>query len=234
MSTQTQRGRRVAKKTNSQRNFVYLVGGLVVALAAFIIALLVLNNTGVSSSPVNAPVGRTAEGFYYKGNPEAAVTVIEFADFQCPACANYHLSLAPIINRDYVETGRIQFIFQEFPLEMHRNAVPAAQAARCAADQDPAFFWPMHDQIFNNQASWSGVGNTLNAFTGYARAVGADATAFQACVNDGTHLQEIAASVQSGVALGVQATPTFSVNGQLVNADQLPSVIDAALRAAGQ
>jgi protein-disulfide isomerase len=232
MSVQSTRGRRV--KAAKQNNLLYLyIAVSVVAMVAVVGLVIFLNRNSNEVKAPMAPVGRTAEGFYYKGNPDAAVKVIAFEDFQCPGCAYFSRNLAPILERDYINTGRVQFIFHELPLtNIHPNAVAAAEAARCAGDQGK--FWEMHDQLFNNQSLWAQLSSPLNTFSGYAGIIGINRTTFEACMQAGTHREAILTAAKDAATLGVQATPSFSVNGQLVDSNRLFTAIDAALRAAGR
>lgn len=232
MSVQSTRGRRV--KAAKQNNLLYLYIAVgVVAMVAVVGLVIFLNRNSNEVKAPTAPVGRTAEGFYYKGNPDAAVKVIAFEDFQCPGCAYFSRNLAPILERDYINTGRVQFIFHELPLtNIHPNAVAAAEAARCAGDQGK--FWEMHDQLFNNQSLWAQLSSPLNTFSGYAGIIGINRTTFEACMQAGTHREAILTAAKDAATLGVQATPSFSVNGQLVDSNRLFTAIDAALRAAGR
>jgi protein-disulfide isomerase len=232
MSVQSTRGRRV--KAAKQNNLLYLYIAVgVVAVVAVVGLVIFLNRNSNEVKAPTAPVGRTAEGFYYKGNPDAAVKVIAFEDFQCPGCAYFSRNLAPILERDYINTGRVQFIYHELPLtNIHPNAVAAAEAARCAGDQGK--FWEMHDQLFNNQSLWAQLSSPLNTFSGYAGIIGINRTTFEACMQAGTHREAILTAAKDAATLGVQATPSFSVNGQLVDSNRLFTAIDAALRAAGR
>ncbi|NTU80554.1 MAG: DsbA family protein [Chloroflexales bacterium] len=230
---QSQRGRKVAaKKRNPLVPFYWGVGAIVVLGAAFLITYFVRSNQSPSIVPVNAPVGQTAEGFWYKGSPDAKVTVIEYGDYQCPTCAYYEKNLGPIITRDYIETGKVQFIYHEFPLDGHQHSVPSAEAARCAGDQSK--FWEMHDMLFANQSQWATLNNVSNVFSGYAGQIGLNRGDFDACMSAGTHRAAVTAAAQDSIAKGITGTPTFNVNGQPVDLNGLPGAIEAALRAAGQ
>ncbi|MBO9320087.1 MAG: thioredoxin domain-containing protein, partial [Chloroflexus sp.] len=141
MSVQSTRGRRVKAAKQNNLLYLYIAVGVVAMVAVVGLVIFLNRNSNEVKAPM-APVGRTAEGFYYKGNPDAAVKVIAFEDFQCPGCAYFSRNLAPILERDYINTGRVQFIFHELPLtNIHPNAVAAAEAARCAGDQGK--FWEM-------------------------------------------------------------------------------------------
>ena len=89
------------------------------------------------------------------GSPTAPVTVYEISDFQCPYCARFWLETMPLLEREYVVPGKVKFVFVNFPLPMHPNAVPAAELAMCAARQGK--FWQVHDLLFRNQERWGGL-----------------------------------------------------------------------------
>ncbi|MEF3275036.1 MAG: DsbA family protein [Chloroflexus sp.] len=232
MSVQSTRGRRVkAAKTNNLL-YLYVAVGVVAVIGITALVVFLTRNPAEVKAPT-APVGRTADGFYYKGNPDAAVKVIAFEDYQCPGCAYFTRNLGPILERDYINTGKVQFIYHELPLtNIHPNALAAAEAARCAGDQGK--FWEMHDQLFINQSLWAQLNSPLNTFSGYAGLIGIDRAAFDTCMQAGTHREAILAAAQSAAALNVQSTPSFSVNGQIVDSNRLFTAIDAALRAAGR
>ncbi|MFV9506829.1 MAG: DsbA family protein [Oscillochloridaceae bacterium umkhey_bin13] len=231
---QSRRGRKVTtQKKNPLVPFYWAVGGLVILGAAFLITFAARGGFGGNAvNPVNAPIGQTAEGFWYKGDPNAPVTVIKYSDYQCPSCAFYDQRMAPSIERDYIETGKVQFVYHEFPLNGHQHAIAAGTAGRCAGDQGQ--FWGMHDLIFQNQDIWSQARTVNNIFSGYAGQLGLDRAAFDQCLSSGTYTPQMEAAAQSSIARGVTGTPTFDVNGTLVNMNSLPSAIEAALRAAGQ
>jgi protein-disulfide isomerase len=232
MSVRSQRGRKVETTKRNPLTIFYIAIGAILVVGIAFLATLMLRNSSSNITAPNAPVGQTAEGFYYKGNPDAAVTVIAFEDYQCPACAFFNQNLMPVLVRDYIDTGRIQFVYHEFPLDIHANAVAAGQAARCAGDQGK--FWEMHDMLYLNQSQWAQLSTTNNVFGGYAGQLGLSRADFDSCVSGGTHVAEVTAAGASAIAAGAQSTPTFSVNGQLVNSSGLVPAIDAALRDAGQ
>lgn len=233
-SVPSQKGRKVVTpKRNPLVPFYIGVGALLLVGAAFLITFLVRSGSSADEiTTVDYPVGQTEDGFWFKGNAEAAVTVIKYSDFQCPACGFYYKNLGEIIQRDYINTGKVKFVYHEFPLDSHQHAVAAAEAARCAGDQGK--YWQMHNMLFTNQDQWSPLSTVKNVFSGYAGQIGLNRADFDACVASGTHNAEVVAAGQSAIAAGVQATPTFSVNGTLTDASGLPGAIDAALRAAGQ
>lgn len=241
MRTQVQRGRKVQRKSNQKtlRIFYAAVGALALLGIAFLVTFLLRNDSGVSTlegievSPPNAPVGTTPEGLYYKGDPDAPVKVVEYSDFQCPACRNFHETLGGQLETAYIETGRVQFIYHDFPLRnAHANAAIAAEAARAAGEQGK--FWEMHDVIFARQSEWSTSGNPRRLFATYAEYIGLDRAQFEEALNSGKFTDEVTAAEQAALQAGIPATPTFVVNGTQVNASQLVAAIDAALAQAEQ
>lgn len=223
-----QRGRKVAARPLTV--FYVVVGAVVVLGIALLAAYLLRSPAAAPISPLNVPVGQTEDGYWYKGNPNAPVTVIEYADYQCPACAYYDQTVAPIIHRDYIETGKVRFVYHEVPLDGHRHAVAAAEAARCAGDQGK--FWEMHSMLYQKQQQWATLNTVQNVFSGYAGQLGLDRAAFDTCMNQGVHRQAVKDAGEQALASGVNATPTFRVNDRLVDLRSLPSAIELALRAA--
>ncbi|GAA1419070.1 DsbA family protein [Agrococcus citreus] len=156
-----------------------------------------------------------------------APAVVEFFDYECPSCGRFH----PIVEelRDTYE-GRVTFAVRYFPLPSHSGAVPAALAAEAAAQQDE--FEAMHALLLERQQEWAGSDDASVAFRGYAEDLGLDLAAYDAAVADPATLERIQLDADAGVALGVQSTPTFFVDGELVELRDFADVetaIEAAL-----
>jgi len=153
----------------------------------------------------------------FKGNPDAHITIIEFSDFQCPFCAQFHSSTLPQIQKNYVDTGKVKFVYRDFPItSIHPNAVPAAVAAECANEQ--GLFWQYHDKLFENQNSWERlVGeNVVNEFKEYAADLGLITSQFNDCFDSAKYLEEVTQDLQDGMSYGVTGTPGFFIgNDQL-------------------
>lgn len=168
------------------------------------------------------------------GPDKAKVVVREFADFQCPACGGFEPVLEQF-RKEYVDSGKARFVFFDYPLDQHKNAAAAAQAARCAGDQ--SHYWQMHDALYAHQADWADKPDPLNEFQGYAQSVGIDGGALLRCLRSGTNHQPVIRSTGYGDALGVHATPTFAVNGDIytgtVTYPQLKAIVDAAMADGG-
>lgn len=151
-----------------------------------------------------------------KGDPDAPVTIVEFGDYQCPSCQGFGLSVKPQIDLTYVETGKANFVFYDFPIiDAHPHAFLAARAVRCAGDQDK--YWEYGETLFRNQPNWASQtadNQVVGMFVGYAQDAGMDADAFESCVRSDRHADVVTANMRLGYELGVPGTPSIMVSGQ--------------------
>lgn len=138
------------------------------------------------------------------GNKNAPVTVIEFSDFECPFCGRAFADAVTGIKRDYVDKGKVRFVYRDFPLSFHPMAVPAAEAAECAHEQGK--FWEYHDKIFTNQESLS-----QENLKKWASELGMDSSKFNSCVDSRKFKSEVEKDFSDGSAAGVSGTPTFYI-----------------------
>ncbi len=161
-----------------------------------------------------------------KGATESAqVTVVEFSDFQCPACK----SAQPLVTQLMAEYGEnVRFIYRHYPLvSIHPNAQAAAVFAEAAADQGK--FWEVHDLLFEKQSEWSGSTNgaeLLQTFLSYAQALELDTAKLEERMNEPSILEVIQRDVSDGNTAGISGTPTFYVNGVQTSAPQLLSAVE--------
>lgn len=145
----------------------------------------------------------TVAGHPFKGDKHATLTLIEFSDYQCPFCARHFRETLPQIEKDYIQTGKIKYVFRDFPIEsIHRDAVKAAEAARCAGDQGK--YWEMHDRLFSNQNAPG-----LEQLSRHAEAIGLSVAKFEECLDTLKYAGEVRESVAEGLRVGVSGTPTF-------------------------
>ena len=223
----------MARKSSGSNSFgaVIAVVGLVgVAAIGYVMSR---PKQTITLDPATMP--KVAAAGILKGNPDAPVQIIEFADFECPGCGNFATVTGPDVMKRLVETGQVAFRFFDLPLEMHLNAVPAHNAAHCANEQGK--FWQMHDQIFAGQFDWNtqATRNPKRFFEGYAKTVGLDVAAWNACYDSGKMLPQIMANRDEAVRLRVRYTPSFIINGTLVegavNYDDFKRYVDQALAA---
>lgn len=149
---------------------------------------------------------------HVRGTVGGKVTLVEFGDLQCPACAAYEPIVREVIAAN---AGTLQFVFKHFPLtQIHQNALLAAKASEAAGLQGR--FWEMHDMMYDKQGEWSGNLNARDIFIGYATALGLDVAKFTEDLNNDSIQEKILAEYKEGSALGVRGTPTFFINGKMI------------------
>jgi protein-disulfide isomerase len=142
------------------------------------------------------------EGSAAKGNPDAKLVMVEFSDFECPFCERYVRETYPKVDRDYISTGKVRYVFRHFPLvEIHPHALKAGEAGECARRQD--MFWGLHDRLFANPKQLD-----RNALVEHARATGVQMGPFETCL-DGQAAQTVLADLEIGTKAGITGTPTF-------------------------
>ena len=149
------------------------------------------------------------------GRADAPVTVYEMADFQCPACRLFAVTVLPTLQREYIETGKVRWIFINLPLtSIHPNAVAAAEVAMCAARQRR--FWQTHDALYKQQDDWAKLSQPRNTLIALAQRAGADRTKLLACLNEGSARKEVELDAQRAARTGAHATPSFYIEGGLM------------------
>lgn len=150
-------------------------------------------------------------GYPTWGNPKAPVTIVEFSDYQCPYCSR----AVPTLDRIKQEYGpdKVKIVFRDMPLPSHPRAVPASLAAHCANDQGK--FWEFHNTLFQNQQKLEDAD-----LKGYAKTLGLDEKAFNECFDSKKHQALVEKSRKEAESLGIQATPSFVINGALLQGAQ--------------
>jgi protein-disulfide isomerase len=141
-----------------------------------------------------------------KGSPDAPVTIVEFSEFQCPACGAYARDTFPQIDETYIKTGKVKYVSRDYPLSYHENAQKAAEAGECAAEQGK--FWEYHDKLFASQDALD-----VPSLKKYAADLGLDTAKFDACLDSGVMAEEVQKDFAEGNSYGVRGTPAFFVNG---------------------
>lgn len=214
-----------------------IIATVVAVVIAVVIGLYFVTSPptpGSSDLPVSAPNApefpATLDQYGISVGPDdAPVVVREFADYQCPACATF-ASASKRLKEEYVDTGKVRFVYFDLPLRQHPNAVPAAQAARCAGDQGQ--YWPMHDKLYSAQGQWSGTSNPTAIFTRYANDLSLDERRFNRCLTTELHKEAVEDSLQVATQMRVMSTPTVMVdNIQLTRPGwgQLSAVVEREL-----
>jgi protein-disulfide isomerase len=190
---------------------------IIAVVAVLVVVLLVVLNSNLSTSAtvrdLSYPTGVTSEGEPYKGSPEAPLQLVEYSDFLCSHCRNFADTLNTI-GPDYIETGKLQVVFRNYAFLMPESN-QAAQAGECALDQGADKFWQYHDLLFANQGAGLAAYSSSRLET-YARQVGLDVSAFDSCLQSGAKADEVSTDLEAGNNQGVSATPTWFLNGQIV------------------
>lgn len=221
------------KAEREKRNVLYKKVGITVGAILVVIisiaGLIKLASSPGSSSSLGIKVPPISKSDITKGNPEAKVALIEYSDFQCPACAAYY----PLVKQLFSDFGdKIYFAYRFFPLtSIHKNAMISSQAAYAAKLQGK--FFEMHDLLFQTQTSWAESDNAADTFVEYAQKLGLDTDKFKKDMNSDEAKNHVASSQNQATAIGINSTPTFFVNGrQIVNPrgyDEFKKIIDDEL-----
>ena len=165
-----------------------------------------------------------------QGSPGARVWLIEVSDFQCPYCKMWHDASYDALRREYIATGKARAAYLNFPLDMHVQAMPAAEAAMCASAQHR--FWEYHSALFRTQDQWGHPGDVSATFDSLATSVGADVARFRACTRSHVMRALIEADRDRMERAGVRSTPTFYVGNKQIIGGQPTDVFRQALDAA--
>jgi protein-disulfide isomerase len=173
-----------------------------------------------------------AEG-HLLGDPNAPVTIMEFADFECPVCGNWAAVTEPDVRSRIIDKGLANMRFYDFPIpEMHPNTLFASLTASCAADQGK--FWEMHDALLAGQPDWEGRTNKnpKSVFDGYVKRIGMDQAKYDACYESRDNVAKIEANHQAGIAYQINGTPSFVIDGKMypktLSYDDIKMIVDSA------
>lgn len=214
---------------NTKRIIFWL--GFVVVLALIVWGLIAAMNKG-SATNLTAPAPVTSAD-HVLGSATVPVTLLEYSDFQCPACESYY----PLVTRLYNESSStMRLVYRHFPLSQHPNAVPAAMASEAAGVQGK--FWEMYDQLFTNHADWTELADPTPVFVGYAAKLGLNTAEFKADLSSSTLADIINGDQNEGIHIGIDHTPTFFINGKVIDNpqgyEQFKALIDAAASSSSQ
>jgi protein-disulfide isomerase len=170
----------------------------------------------------------SAESAHVRGNPDAPVTLEEFADFQCPPCGNF-AGFGEELLKEY--DSRLRIVFRNFPLPLHEHAREAALAAEAAGLQGR--FWEMHDVLYREQTNWSKAPNVRELFESYAGTIGLNVDQFRKDMDGEKAKERVDSDRARGDSLGIKLTPTMFINNQPVDPkNRNPEGVRAAINAA--
>jgi protein-disulfide isomerase len=163
-----------------------------------------------------------------KGSPTAPVTVYEMSDFQCPYCKKFALETFPQLERDYIRTGKVRWVFINFPLtSVHAHASAAAELALCAAKQRA--FWRVHDLLFQHQETWAPLKEAGPFFVSLADSARLSKKTLLSCLETPATLNAVRADAEGAARSGATSTPTFYIEGGLLEGAQPPEVFRQVL-----
>ncbi len=199
---------------------------------AILVGGIFLLSKGGNSSQQNTPAANpkllVREDSYQTSSTSAQVTIVEFGDYECPACGQVNPVIKQLI-KDYQD--KINFVFRNYPLPQHKNASVAALAAEAAGAQGK--FWEMHDKLYETQNNWSQSDKPLDIFADYAKSMNLDVDKFKSDVSSKKYQDKINQDVSDGNNLNITATPTFYINGIVLpgvpSESQFKSAIDQIL-----
>lgn len=217
----TQQGRASPQKGLSSLVPFYVILGVLAVAGVGVLLYQVLGRASPALEPVAVtmdPAELARAPGVTIGPEDAPVVIFEFADFQCPGCAQFATFVTPLVKERYVDPGLVRYVYYDFPLtQIHEHAFLASRAGRCADEQGR--FWEYHDVLYGRQMRWSRSVNATDQFIDYAAELGLDRRSFSECLRSDRYALEITQNLRFGETLGVQGTPTLFVNSR-----RLPSV----------
>lgn len=218
-----------ARLARGSRGWIWLViAALVIAGIAGVTARSTIQARRGPLVPPKHPLGPNQGELL--GRPSAPVLVEEYGDFQCSVCADFQTRVGPTV-RQLVDQGRIRFVFHQQPI-LGRESVLAANAATCAGDQGR--FWQYHDLLYDSQAPENSGALTADRLIQLGARAGISGAAFASCVRDGTYEPWLRQVANQGSVRGVNATPTFYVDGRQAAGIATPQALLDAVAAAGR
>ncbi len=212
------------KKSLDQRNqrIMLIVGTTLIALAVAIWLYFGSSNNG---QPIK--IQRPMIQFNAMGDPNASVQIIEYSDFQCPYCALFVRKTEQQIIDSYIKTGKVHFEYRSFGGFAGLESVRAAEAAYCAGDQGK--FWNFHDFLFENQKGENSGNFSDDRLTGFAKQLGLDMNQFDNCFKNNLYLDQVTQDGKDAAAAKIRATPSFLINGVLLEGAQPFSAFQAQI-----
>lgn len=187
--------------------------------------------TDTTAPLVNTPIDvKVPEGMAQQGSNDAKVTVIEFADFQCPYCGDWHKTVYSNLKTDYIDSGKVKFIFWDLAF-LGDESNKSAEAALCAKDQNK--FWEFHDYLYSHQDGENEGAFSDTNLKNFASTVGLDVSTFNKCFDSRTYKSTVEDSTAAGASYGVNSTPTVFINGlkfeSVLPYENYKQIIDSAL-----
>ena len=227
-------------------NSTYVIAGSIIIAGIIIAAAVMYSNGGANGGQANvretltnepeAPTGvnlaQVSASDHILGDPNAAVKLVEYSDLDCPFCTRFHQTIISDIKADYIDSGKVAWVYRHFPLDMHPDARAKAEAAECVAEiGGNEGFWKFADAVFADD-------ETLAELPGIVSKMGINVKAFNACVDESRYADKVSSQQQDGINAGAQGTPyavviakdgeKLVIPGALPGA-QIKSILDQAL-----
>lgn len=224
------REKRRRQQTRMRIVWFSLIAVVIVGVAALIIAPRLADSSAAANIVTVTPDVPTQVNRNTAGNPNAPVKVVEYADYQCPACQGFEQNYYDTLIKNYVDTGKVYFTYVPFKV-IGDESDAAAKAAYCAADQGK--YWQMHDTLFANQGAENSGQFTTPRLKAMAQSIGLDMNQFNSCFDGNKYASQVSQDQADALALGLNSTPSFTIDGKVVqwqNMDQLMAAIDAATK----
>jgi protein-disulfide isomerase/predicted nucleic acid-binding Zn ribbon protein len=235
--------RRLQEERDRKRRMMMMIGGAI-ALAVIVVGALIFLNRpddegDASDVALTIPPPRDAsipQDGRALGNPDAPLTIVEYADFQCPACGTFATTVEDQLIQDYIATGEVRLVYHDFPFLDDRSdskeSDAASEAAFCAQDQGQ--FWAYHDMLFYNQEGENRGAFARDRLIEMARNVeGINVDQFTTCIDGDEYEDDVQALYQETIDAGVRSTPTFMMNGQAISGTNYPALQEAIEAALG-
>jgi len=216
------------KRARQERNQrILVIAGVAVIAIAVALLLILPSLTPVGDIAAHPLMNRPQTNLNGMGDPNAPVKIIEYSDFQCPYCGRFTLDTEQQLIDAYIATGKVYFEYHSFGEFIGPESRRSAEAAYCAGDQQK--FWEMHDIIFANQSGENQGAFADKRLIAFAEKLTLDMTVFNDCFNSGKYAAKVAQDGVDGIKFGVKATPSFSINGTLLEGAQPFSAFQAAI-----
>ncbi len=199
-----------------------LSGGLPgVAVTAVVVALALSAAQEVAVVPANQEeVLSRADQARAKGDSAAPIRMVEVSDFECPFCADFYRETLPSLQREYIQTGKIQYVWVAFPNPNHLRAWTAVEAGYCAGAAGK--FWEMHDMLFDRQSAWTVLPDPPAVFAGYAEEIGIEGESFARCLREDLTAPLQVSDLQNIVRGGIESTPFFVIGDSVAISGAAP------------
>ncbi len=191
----------------------------------------ITNSQNPTNNTANNEIVISPDDDPYMGSEDAKVTIIDFSDYQCPFSAKFNINILPQLEAEYIKTGKVKYVFRDFPLNIHPKAQYAHYAAECAKEQNK--YWEMNKILFEKQSDWSNSEKIIETFSTYAAEIGMNKYTFEDCLTSEKHREEVEKDKNDGISYGIKGTPTIIVNNKIIRGistyDQFKQLIEKEL-----